>query len=44
MHFVVVNRAIRPDLTMTSKPHLQALVEHVAYMKDLQEQGKIVIA
>ena len=44
MQFVVVNRAIRPDLTMTSKPHLQALVDHVAYMKGLQEQGKVVIA
>lgn len=44
MQFVVINRAIRPDLTMSSKPHLQALVDHVAYMKDLQEQGKVVIA
>ena len=44
MQFVVINRAIRPDLTMTSKPHLQALADHVAYMKDLQETGKVVIA
>ncbi len=40
MQFVVINHTTRPDLTMTSKPHLQALVEHVAYMKDLHEQGK----
>lgn len=44
MQFVVINRAIRPDLTMTSRPHLQALVDHVAYMKGLVEQGKVVIA
>ena len=44
MQFVVINRALRPDLTMTSKPHLQALVDHVAYMKDLNEQGKVFIA
>jgi uncharacterized protein YciI len=44
MQFVVINRAIRPDLTMSSKPHLQALADHVAYMQDLQEQGKVVIA
>jgi uncharacterized protein YciI len=44
MQFVVINRAIRPDLTMNSKPHLQALADHVAYMQGLQEQGKVVIA
>lgn len=44
MQFVVINRATRPDLTMASKPHLQALVAHIAYMKDLQEQGKVLIA
>lgn len=44
MQFVVINHTTRPDLTMTSKPHLQALVEHVAYMKDLHEQGKVLIA
>ncbi len=44
MQFVVINRALRPDLTMTSKPHLQALVDHVAYMKDLNERGKVFIA
>ena len=44
MQFVVINHATRPDLTMTSKPHLQALVDHIAYMKDLHEQGKVLIA
>ena len=44
MQFVSINRAIRPDLTMTSKPHLQALADHVAYMKDLEEKGKVIIA
>ena len=29
---------------MTSKPHLQALVDHVGYMQGLREQGKFLIA
>jgi uncharacterized protein YciI len=44
MQFVVINRVVRPDLTMVSKPHLTALVAHVAYMKGLVEKGKVVIA
>ncbi|MGH6727279.1 MAG: YciI family protein [Pseudolabrys sp.] len=44
MQFVVFNRMVRPDLTMTSKPHLKALVDHIAYMKGLREKGKVVIA
>jgi uncharacterized protein YciI len=44
MQFVVINHLIRPDLTRTSKPHFQALVDHVAYMKDMQAKGKVIIA
>ena len=44
MQFVSINRAIRPDLTMTFRPHLQALTDHVTYMKDLHEQSKVLIA
>jgi hypothetical protein len=29
MQFVSINRVVRPDLTMTSRPHLQALTDHV---------------
>lgn len=44
MQFAVINRMIRPDLTLASKPHLQALVDHVAYMKKLHEEGKVLVA
>lgn len=44
MQFVVINRMIRPDLTLTSKPHLQALVDHIAYVAGLREQGKVILA
>ena len=44
MQFAVINRMIRPDQTLTSKPHLQALVDHIAYMTVLREQGKVIIA
>ena len=44
MKYAVMNWMIRPDLVMTSKEALKALVEHTAYMKKLEDQGKVVIA
>ena len=44
MQFVVINRMIRPDLTLNSKPHLQALIDHIAYVTKLREEGKVLIA
>ena len=44
MKYAVMNWMIRPDLVMTSKEALKALVEHTAYMKNLEDQGKVVIA
>ena len=35
---------IRPDFVMTSKDALKALTEHTAYMKGLEDAGKVVIA
>lgn len=44
MQFAVINRMIRPDLTLTSKSHLQALVDHIGYVSALRDQGKVVLA
>lgn len=44
MKFAVMNWIIRPDLAMGSKEVVKALMEHTAYMKELEEQGKVVMA
>ena len=44
MKYVVMNWMIRPDLVMTSKEAIGALMEHTRYMKGLEEQGKVVMA
>ncbi len=44
MKYAVVNWIIRPDLVATSKDTLKALVEHTAYMKELEDKGKVLIA
>ena len=44
MKYAVMNWMIRPDLVMTSKDALKALIEHTAYMKGLEDAGKVVIA
>ena len=44
MKFAVMNWMIRPDLVMTSRDALKALVEHTAYMKKLEDEGKVVMA
>lgn len=44
MKYAVMNWMLRPDLVMTSKDALRALVEHTAYMKKLEDEGKVVIA
>ncbi len=44
MKYAVMNWIIRPDMVMTSKVVLKALVEHTAYMKGLEDAGKVMIA
>lgn len=44
MKYVVMNWMIRPDLVMTSKEAIGALMEHTRYMKGLEEQGKVIMA
>ncbi len=44
MKYAIMNWMIRPDLVMTSKDALKALIEHTAYMKGLEDAGKVVIA
>lgn len=44
MQFVVINRMIRPDLTLNSNPHLQALVDHIDYVRALRDEGKVILA
>ena len=44
MKFAVMNWMIRPDLVMTSKEALGALIEHTRYMKGLEDEGKVVMA
>jgi len=42
--YAVMNRILRPDLVATSKDALKTLVEHTAYMKELEDQGKVLMA
>ncbi len=44
MKYAVMNWMIRPDLVMTSKEAIGALMEHTRYMKGLEEQGKVIMA
>ena len=44
MKYAVMNWMIRPDLVMTSKEAIGALMEHTRYMKGLEDEGKVVIA
>lgn len=44
MKYAVMNWIIRPDLVTTSKDTLKTLVEHTAYMKELEDKGKVLIA
>jgi uncharacterized protein YciI len=44
MKYAVMNWMIRPDLVMTSKEAIGALIEHTRYMKGLEEEGKVIMA
>ncbi len=44
MKYAVMNWMIRPDLVMTSREAVGALMEHTRYMKGLEEQGKVIMA
>ncbi len=44
MKYAVMNWMIRPDLAMSSKEAIGALMEHTRYMKGLEDEGKVVIA
>ena len=44
MKYAVMNWMIRPDMVMTSKEALGALIEHTRYMKGLEDEGKVLMA
>ena len=44
MKYAVMNWMIRPDTVATSKDAVGALIEHTAYMKQLEDQGKVLMA
>ena len=44
MKYAVMNWMIRPDMVMTSKEALGALIDHTRYMKGLEEEGKVIMA
>lgn len=44
MKYAVMNWIIRPDLVATSRETIKTLMEHTAYMRDLQKKGKVLMA